>query len=282
MALCPGAVLKLLPANASQPRIRPRLIIKHTAVDGQTTTSLYDWWRNPSSRGLESHFYVAKDGTVEQYVDTEVRADANAQANGFAISIETWDGRAPDKPANPWTPAQLAALIRLDDWLCSTHGIPRQIAPSWDGAGIGWHSQFRQWSTSGTACPGQPRVDQIVHEIVPALNGNAPQSEEDIDMTRDELLEALKSDEFVGYLGDRFIKYFADPTINPGTIVDSGLRSSVSGIETAVLDPVSGLRASVARIGSANLDVGALADQLRESLGGAVVDELVERLGRAS
>lgn len=176
MPIYPEAVVKLLPQNATQVRITPRKIVHHTAVDGTSTKSLFDWFKSPSAKGAESHFYVRADGTVEQYMDTNVRADAQFAANVDAISIETWDGRATTNgPANPWTEAQVQALIRLDRWLCDTHKIPPVQCPSPTGAGIGWHSLFRDWNTDSHACPGQPRIDQIVNRIIPALT-----SQEDI------------------------------------------------------------------------------------------------------
>lgn len=172
MAIYPKARVRLLPENATQPAIKPTQVILHTAIDGANTTSLYDWFNG--STNLESHFYVGKDGTVEQYMDTEVRADANNKANGRAVSIETWDGRAPDKPANPWTPAQVVALVELVGWLCSTHSIPRVIAPAWDKPGIGWHNLYPEWSPGATGCPGPVRAEQVVTEILPALTPPPP------------------------------------------------------------------------------------------------------------
>jgi hypothetical protein len=171
MAIYPGARVRLLPENAEQPRITPTQAIAHTAVDGAYTTSLYDWFNGGTN--LESHFYVAKDGTVEQYIDTEVRADANNKANVRAVSIETHDGWAStgNKGAvtTPWTPAQVAAIRLLLDWLCDTHPIPRRAAPAWDLPGIGWHNQYPQWSPSPTGCPGPVRAAQLRDEIIPAL-----------------------------------------------------------------------------------------------------------------
>lgn len=169
MALYPKADLKLLAENATQAAITPRLTIMHTALDGMTTTSLKGWWDNPNSKELESHFYVQRTGGVEQYMDTQIWADANKAANGFAVSVETWDGRAPDKPANPWNDAQVLAIIELNVWLCRTHGIPARLADRWNGSGIGFHNQFLEWSVGGTSCPGTPRRDQLINVIIPAV-----------------------------------------------------------------------------------------------------------------
>ena len=168
MARFPRADWRPIPENATQPAITPRLFIAHTAIDGQGTQGLYNWW-NSAGNNLESHFYVQKLGGVEQYMDSAVRADANNKANTFAISAETWDGRAPNKPENPWTDLQVVSLIDLIDWACRTHGIPRRLADRWDGSGLGYHNQYPQWSTGGTSCPGSPRRDQLIDVIIPAV-----------------------------------------------------------------------------------------------------------------
>jgi hypothetical protein len=180
VALCPFAELKLIPENATQPSIRPRSVIAHSAGgEGE----LYGWWMNDQSRGLESHFWVGRDGRIVQYVDTEVRADANGSANGYAVSIET----ASTKHATErWDPPQAAALVRLIDWLCDTHDIPRTIMATPTSPGLGWHVMFGApgpWTPSkGKVCPGPARIIQYQHEIVPAVasrDGN-PLPPEDI------------------------------------------------------------------------------------------------------
>jgi hypothetical protein len=173
MGVYPHGLWLPLPENDTQPAITPRLLIFHTAVDGANTVTLRAYWNSPGVN-LESHGYIRKDGTFEQYMDTGRRADANNQANGFAISVETWDGRAPDQPAVPWTDAQVAAIVAFCDWACTVHGIPRRVADRWDGSGIGWHNQFPQWSPGPTACPGQPRADQLRDVVIPALNAGPP------------------------------------------------------------------------------------------------------------
>lgn len=168
MPLFPGADLKLLPENNTQPAITPRLFIMHTAIDGQGTSGLFNWWQN-AGNNLESHLYFQKLGGVEQYMDTGIRADANNKANLFAVSAESWDGRAPNKPANPWTDEQVVSILAVMDWACRVHDIPRRLADRWDGSGIGYHNQFIEWSLGGTSCPGNPRKDQLVNVIIPAL-----------------------------------------------------------------------------------------------------------------
>lgn len=174
MALCPWAEHKLLPENETQGRITPRAVIAHSA-GGEA--ELYGWWQNDQSRGLESHFWVGRDGRTVQYIDTEVRADANGAANGYAVSIET----ASTKHASErWDPPQAAALVRLIDWLCSVHDIPRALMTKPTGSGLAWHVQFGApgpWTPSaGKVCPGPARIVQYQNEIIPAVaNGTDPQ-----------------------------------------------------------------------------------------------------------
>jgi len=145
---------------------------------------------NHSGRA-SSTFWVAKSGLVEQFMDTIFRAEADLQGNDATISIET------ESKGEAWTEAQLQAIIALDDWLCATHGIPRQIAqdskigPS--SQGISWHrlginGNFPQGRyrgrlqngggmvyslATGKTCPVEPIIDQIYDRVVPALTGGS-------------------------------------------------------------------------------------------------------------
>lgn len=166
MALCPFAVHRLIPESYQQGRITPRLVILHTAVSG--AESLEGYWNSPGIV-LESHFYVSQWGTIYQYVDTNVRADANMNANDFAISVETWDG---GNPNIPWTDAQIDALVRLTAWICDTHGIPKRVANGAYGNGVGWHNQYAaEWAGGPRACPGPQRIPQVQNVIIPRVSG---------------------------------------------------------------------------------------------------------------
>lgn len=166
MARYPGAAWRPLPEAAKQPAMTATQIILHTAVDAPGPTSLYGYF----ARGdvvYESHFYVTNDGMVEQYVDTSHTADANRTANRRAVSIETEDDGKPEQ--TPWSEKQLAALVKLVDWLCTTHGIPRAKVVAHDRPGIGWHSMFgapSPWTpVEGKTCPGPVRIRQMPHLI---------------------------------------------------------------------------------------------------------------------
>jgi hypothetical protein len=180
MAWCPFAVHRPLSENHLQGAITPRAVILHTAVS--SSNSLFDFFQNNSD--LESHFYVTEEGVIEQYMDTGIRADANKNANSFAVSIETEDGRE----IRPWTPPQLAALVRLVAWLCDTHKIPKRQILTADGSGIGWHVMFGApgpWTPVSKSCPGAPRIAQTRDTLIPAVaNGTSvPTGDDDMQLT---------------------------------------------------------------------------------------------------
>jgi len=165
MSLCPFATVKLLPESSTQPVIAPRIAILHSAAG---RGSLYRFFRDSSN--LESHFWVAEDGRIEQYVDTNRRADANLHANGYAVSIET---ESSPSATERWNPVQAAAIVKLLDWLCTEHPIiKRRQCDSPTGSGIGWHIMFGTpgpWTPVAKSCPGPARIAQARDEIIPAV-----------------------------------------------------------------------------------------------------------------
>jgi len=174
MAICPFAIKRLIPPGANDPRIDARLAILH--VDAGDTYDLYDYFKYRSG-GIESHFMIAKDGTLFQYRDTAHEADANYRANPFAISIET-QGYGSGK----WTGAQLATIKRLLRWLNKVHHkIKIQVADAWNGSGVGYHIQFGTpgwWTNVAKACPGPDRIKQYWNDIVPWLKAGADQEDD--------------------------------------------------------------------------------------------------------
>lgn len=184
MARCPFAKQRFLePENSRARRIIPRAVILHTAVDAPGPTDLGNYF-DSETVGAESTFFVHLDGTIDQFMDTEREADANGSADKFAISVETEDDSARRGPdILPWSPAQRDALVRLIDWCCTTHKIPRRRATSsyLPGAeGIACHSQPMRERFDGTAhnpwtafqgktCPGDARWKQypsIVERVI--------------------------------------------------------------------------------------------------------------------
>lgn len=233
--LCPFADHRLIPESHTQPRITPRLFIVHS-TGGPTPNGLEGWWNNPASNGLESHFLIKNDGTLEQYVDTDVRADANGAANGYAISCETESTSA---ATERWTKAQAATLVRLIDWCCTVHRIPRTITPTATGAGLAWHVQFGApgpWTPSrGKVCPGPARIDQYRNEIIPAVqHGTDP---EEFDMDEKRLREIIREE--VAPVNTKLDR------VNNGLTTNKGLLESLHGKVDKVVNKATEILAAV-------------------------------------
>jgi hypothetical protein len=190
---CPFAVHKNIPPGSNDPAINPRLAILH--VDAGNAASLYDYFKNRSG-GVESHFFVRADGVVEQYRSIYFQADANLDANDFAISIET-QGYG----AGEWNAAQLTSIQRLLLWLHSEAGIPLKRCAAWNGSGIGYHTMFGapgHWTPVAKSCPGPDRIKQFNSQLVPWLERAAnplptPQPVEPtlVDRIRSKLTKAI-------------------------------------------------------------------------------------------
>jgi hypothetical protein len=167
----PDAIHKNIKPGSNDPAILPALAILHVAVS--LAESLFLFFKNLSG-GVESHFYVRKDGTVEQYRSVLREADANLGANSYtvggvrhgAVSIETGG-----LGGGTWNAKQLASIKALLLWLHTEHGINlKQVwkpQPSKEEGGVSYHSKFRAWSPVKKSCPGPDRIKQYTDVIVP-------------------------------------------------------------------------------------------------------------------
>lgn len=191
---CPFADWRPLPEATSQPPITPRVVIFHTAVGGLVGTERF--FRE--STGVESHLMVGGpwdgpglDGVIWQWMDLGRQADANLDANSFAISVETSDN-APRSPEliEPWSPKQLTTLIRFGNWAADRFNIPRRICPRWDAAGFGWHAMWgapSHWTPAvGKVCPGPARIAQLKAIVFPAIFAGTNPPEEDMPLNADD------------------------------------------------------------------------------------------------
>lgn len=149
--------------------------------------------RFPSyGKGLGAHFYVRKDGSVAQQIDTDIMGGHAKEGNSTLIGVETQGGMV-NAQGEPWTPAQEAALKRLLKWLYQTHGIPMQ--PMRDSRptsrGVGYHrlgiDPYRVpggevWSSSyGKICPGDAKIAQVSGLIGAGVDVTpTPQEEDDM------------------------------------------------------------------------------------------------------
>lgn len=180
MARYPGA--SWLPLDAAY--LPGKALIAHNRMNLHVAVS-----EAASLRGVfnrlgqpSSHFYVRKDGSVEQYVDTDQRAEADYEGNDATVSVET-QGGVNNAQAEPWTDAQVEALARLFAWVVTTHGVPARLATDSrigdTSKGLSWHrlgidpwrvAGGMRYSTSrGKVCPGDAKIAQIPAVLARAL-----------------------------------------------------------------------------------------------------------------
>ncbi len=188
MTRMPGVEYRPLSRTQTQPKMkRHDIVCLHTMVG--TLTGTNRMFMDNGWGGTESHFGVGgkwgdgRDGEILQWQDTEFSADANYDGNSRVISIETGDN-FPQAASDiePWTPKQIASIVRIVVWACKTYDIPAvQVPDSKPGRrGIAYHRQGcehsrgvgavpgflveggERWSTRrGKECPGPKRIAQI-------------------------------------------------------------------------------------------------------------------------
>jgi N-acetylmuramoyl-L-alanine amidase len=159
----PNVVHSLLPEATYQEVVKPRIAILHSNSGPRSSSwrNLFNWWRQPSVTG-EPHFQVDLDGTVAQMMPLNRRADCNAKANRIAWSFETQDRGAASVESTEWTLEQLASMIGVLTALCVCYRLPCYAVTGWNASGIGYHSQFPEWSIyRGKTCPGAARIRQM-------------------------------------------------------------------------------------------------------------------------
>lgn len=168
--------------------------------------SLYGFFNAPNR--ASSHFWVSKKGAVEQYVDTKYRAEADLDGNDATISIETEGGTGSTADSDPWTDAQIEALVPLIEWIMDTHKIPKVLAESAHtnstSRGLSWHrlgidgnfpdlpdiragreqrgsdAQMHYSSSQGKVCPGGGKIKQVPY-ILDLILGNDPTPPEPVE-----------------------------------------------------------------------------------------------------
>ena len=191
MALYPAATFREIPPGANDPRITPLGWILHKAATN--STSLFGYFNGPSG-GIESHFYIRKDGHVEQYRDTNWEADANYHGNSFELngrlfgylSVET-QGLADDA----WTDQQLREIKKLLLWGRTVHNIPIVKCSSATAPGVGYHTMWGApgpWTPVAKDCPGKYSIAQFNNNLVPWFS-NPVNPEDDMDLTPQNLAD---------------------------------------------------------------------------------------------
>lgn len=175
MARYSKALWMPIPENSRQAHITPTQFILHSVAAPWDEKRIQQFWQE-SGVVTESHFGVDYDGSVGQYLDTNVRADANVSANNHAISVESASNTS---ASNRWTDAQVKTLAELMAWAHRTHGIPARICRNATDPGFGIHRMFASWSGGGTNCPGTARAQQFRSEVFPeflSLIGDHPKA----------------------------------------------------------------------------------------------------------
>lgn len=290
-----GGKQKLLPEWDSQPKITPTTIIDHSIVG----SALGAWLMFRDSSNLESHFIIDLNGEIWQCMDTGREADANFEANRYALSIETADNGNPN--TFPWTANQLDSLVWLHNKLVAVHPtISRKKATSCESGGLGYHTLFGApscWTPSvGKTCPGKPaRVDQWNSVLLPKfLNG----TEEDMTADQAKQLQRIHDALFIGHSIDSSepIDNLFDNTtkvhqalVVPGTTTAEQafnilfdrvrkIETTVNGLsddETNILTAIAAIRPGEAMT---EAQATAFADQIAAILPNQVVDALGKKL----
>jgi len=194
MALYPGATYRPITANKNRRRMTQyNRVNAHVAVSD--AASLYPYFNR--SGIPDSHFYVRKDGTAEQYVDTAFMAFADLEGNDATISIET-QGNGDE----PFTAKQAETVAQIYAWAVRTHGIARKMATDAkmgvSSHGLSWHrlgcdgnfpqlpdvragriqrgGGMRYSKSYGKGCPGDQKIYQMddIYRRAMQILGSAP------------------------------------------------------------------------------------------------------------
>lgn len=178
---------KLLPEASQQGPQSNQVAIVHTMVGYLNGTDAY--FRR-GDIGLESHLGIGGkydgidlDGAIYQWIPTGVSADANYNANSYAMSVETSDGGG-DRYLEEWSAMQAESLAQCLAAWCLKYDKPARLVnrSSRSVPGIGHHKigtipgpqvpPDDWWSNPALgyrACPGQPRINQLTNKVIPRV-----------------------------------------------------------------------------------------------------------------
>jgi len=146
--------------NTSGVMVQPtRGLIPHVQ---QGNGSLFGMFDNASTE-VSSHLWLSKGGGLEQYVDLDKRAWAEAAGNPYWISVECEGYDTED-----YSPIQVQRLAELYAWGMTEFGWKAEVTDSVDGYGIGTH---RMGGTAWGAhsCPGDIRANRRRDILAAAL-----------------------------------------------------------------------------------------------------------------
>lgn len=315
MAWYPDAVRKQLTVpNRARNKVAmpaPRRINHHTAVSNASSLAWAgdippgksgyraNFFNTTGAGGVFSHFYVTRDGVVEQMQDTAYRAACDLDGNADTISIETWDGYKTGYPGYwrtdtdvpPWTPEQVAAIAKLDAWILRTHPtIPAKLATDNRRAGttshgLSWHrlgvpgapgyippesGGLRYTTSRGKVCPGDRRTAQVaaILQIIRAGTPTTTSPEEDDIMAMtpaersalvDDIAQASTTKLLLAQLGA------SGPSVG---VALQGTSQSV----VALRGEIAGLTTALGQIATGHVDMEAISQAARDGARQALTD----------
>jgi N-acetylmuramoyl-L-alanine amidase len=172
------ATFRRVPYVGLHNRLPRKAVVLHTNGFDATGGSLFSGFsknargeNGPEKVHIGAHFQVKNDGTIEQYVDTDLSIGHAFDANSFAIGIETEDG---GHCLTAWTDAQVDSIVALLREL----GVPPKLLEETSSDGVGWHRKFDSWNQNNHACPCDTRQDQILARILPELEDDMSKANE--------------------------------------------------------------------------------------------------------
>lgn len=257
----PDAIKRPIPPGANDPPITPVGAVFHVAVS--EGSSLYDYFRNRSG-GIESHGYIRRDGTVEQYRAVNYECDAQVAGNswvsgGRRYGLTSWESQGMGE--GEWTRAQLDTIRRIIMWHHTTRGIPLRLCPGPNSPGFGYHRLFAAWNPNGHSCPGPDRVLQFQGGIVPWMRAGGDGAPTDwMDMATEAEVKALLDKALAA----------AVPKIVEGILSDDSITIPDNETDSYkhAAGPTASLRGAVKRLmyraAKGNQDTGTLAQQVDE------------------
>ena len=136
------------------------LVLHHAVMNG----SGWNLFNNPSTQA-SAHFWVFKDGRIEQYVDSSVVAWHGKSLNSRYVGVET-EGCGAAPHAEAMTEPMIAALGRLYAEGMRVHGWANALANADGQRGFGFHRM-----AVATACPCDIRLNQRQNILNRATGG---------------------------------------------------------------------------------------------------------------
>lgn len=144
-------------------------VVIHTAEGSYAGTD--SWQRNPAAE-VGSHFLTAKDGRVEQLIDTDIRSWCQVAGNDAWISIENegYGSRGESLSAG-----QQEACARILAKAHTVYGVPLQVSNSPSTPGLGWHGMGGAAWGGHYDCPGtaiKAQLPAIVARAAEIIGGD--------------------------------------------------------------------------------------------------------------